>query len=168
MEIIVKNNKEQDIKISVEKMIAFEEGLRLKAYRCTQGFLTVGYGHNLDVDKSIDILNRAIKIGDYITLEEANLLFKKDLDNVLKGIKNKIPYFDNLKPKYQVIIINMVFQMGINGVLKFKNTLKFMQLDISEKVKTGLLSSLFAKQTPNRANRIANLALGIIPKEYVF
>lgn len=143
--------------INIEKMIAFEEGKKLKAYKCTRGFLTVGIGHNLDTDPVDHILHRKINLGDSITESECNLLFKYDMDNVYQNIKRYMPWFDSLKEKYKPVIINMVFQMGINGTLCFKNTLKYMQEDKPENVIKNMKASKWYKQTPNRVNRLIKL-----------
>ena len=44
------------------------EGLRLEAYRCPSGVLTIGYGHT-----------RGVKIGDKITKQRAEELLREDL-----------------------------------------------------------------------------------------
>ena len=53
-----------------EKLKEFE-GLRLKAYRCSSGVLTIGYGHTKNV-----------KPGDVIDEATANMLLIKDVEAV--------------------------------------------------------------------------------------
>lgn len=47
------------------------EGLKLRAYKCPAGVLTIGYGHI-----------RGVKDGQIITLPQANSLLKGDLLNI--------------------------------------------------------------------------------------
>jgi lysozyme len=49
----------------------------------------------------------------------------------------------------------MSFQLGIAGLLKFKSTLAFIEAGDYENAATNMLKSLWAKQTPQRAKRLA-------------
>jgi len=152
--------------INIEKMISSDEGKKLNAYLCTRGFKTVGIGHNLDADSSLDILKRKLNIGDKITEAECSALFKRDLDNVYAGIKRNMPFFDTLDDKYKPVIINMIFQMGINGVMAFKNTLQAMRDNNAQKAIAGIRASKYHSQTPERAERMVSLIEGKKVKEY--
>ena len=147
-------------------MIASDEGKKLKVYLCSRGFKTVGIGHNLEADSALDILKRHLDIGDRITEAECTALFRRDLANVYAGIKRNMPYFDDLQDKYKPVIINMIFQMGINGVLKFVNTLSCMIKDDVQGAVNGIRASKYHKQTPERAERMVKLIKGIKVPEY--
>jgi lysozyme len=49
----------------------------------------------------------------------------------------------------------MSFQLGIAGLLKFKSTLAFIEDGDFENASANMLKSLWAKQTPQRAKRLA-------------
>ena len=49
----------------------------------------------------------------------------------------------------------MCFQMGVDGVDAFRNTLRFMEQGDYTKAATNMLASKWAKQTPVRAERHA-------------
>jgi lysozyme len=51
--------------------------------------------------------------------------------------------------------MNMAFQMGINGLLKFKKTLTLIEMGDFDAAADGMMKSLWAKQTPNRASEMA-------------
>jgi lysozyme len=152
--------------INIEKMLEHDEGKKLIVYRCTQGFKTVGIGHNLDASSALDILNRHLNVGDKITQEECSRLFKRDIANVYAGIKRNMPYFDGLQDKYKPVIVNMIFQMGINGVLKFVRTLQAMRDDKPELATVGIRSSKYHEQTPERSERMIKLINGEKVPEY--
>jgi len=152
--------------VSIQKMIEFEEGKRLDAYLDSEGVLTVGIGHNLESDSAMDLLKRHVKLHDKITEDECTALFERDLKNVYASIKRKIPFFDGLEEKYKPVIINMVFQMGINSTLAFKNTLKAMADDRHLAVIEGMKNSKWYKQTPNRVNRLILLVQDKPVKDY--
>ena len=56
------------------------EGLRLKAYRCPGGILTVGYGHT-----------KGVKPGQTITRQEAERLIRDDLIEHAEGLAPYVP-----------------------------------------------------------------------------
>lgn len=94
------------------------EGLRLKPYRCPAGKLTIGYGHNLD-DKGITELAAE-------DLLLSDLLEAQNIANTLVAYKEKLP--DSVKLNqviiWQQILTDMVFNLGKNGLSKFKKFLK--------------------------------------------
>jgi len=55
------------------------------------------------------------------------------------------------------ILISMAYQMGVNGLAGFKNTLAMIADGNFSGASNGMLSSLWAKQTPNRAKRHAEV-----------
>ena len=61
----------------------------------------------------------------------------------------------------------MAYQMGIDGLAGFKNTLKNIAAGRWNDAATGMLDSKWAKQTPNRARRHAEqMRTNIWAKEY--
>jgi lysozyme len=59
------------------------------------------------------------------------------------------------------IIVEMIFQLGKTGVSKFKNMWKALSELNYVGASFEMLDSRWAKQTPNRANGMANLMKGI-------
>src|SRR5699024_12529627 len=61
----------------------------------------------------------------------------------------------------QGVLLKMCFQMGIGsaahgtGLLGFKNTLAMIERGDYESAAQGMMNSVWAKQTPNRAKRLA-------------
>ena len=50
----------------------------------------------------------------------------------------------------------MVFQLGMTGVSKFKNTLKAVKEEDWDTAADEMLDSVWAKQTPERANELSS------------
>lgn len=61
------------------QLIKMFEGLKLNAYRCPAGVLTIGYGHT-----------KGVKEGDSISLEEAERLFRKDIEIYEDAVVNAV------------------------------------------------------------------------------
>jgi len=55
----------------------------------------------------------------------------------------------------QGALMNMAFQMGINGVMAFQDTLAKVQASDYAAAADRMLQSKWATQTPERANRLA-------------
>ena len=92
------------------KIIKDFEGLRLKAYKCSAGVWTIGYGHT-----------SGVKEGDVITKEQAEKYLKKDVisfENTVNGVvkvKLNQNQFDAL--------VSLVFNIG-SGAFKKSTLLK--------------------------------------------
>jgi lysozyme len=139
------SNKRQAPPIS-ESMIAMlkrQEGLRLKVYSCPAGKLTIGYGRNLE-DRGI-------------TLQEADYLLQNDILFVRKNLEKNIMYFNELPLPVQEVLINMGFQLGIKGLLKFKNTLFYISKSLWDEASIEMLDSRWAKQTPSIAKELSEI-----------
>jgi len=67
-----------------------------------------------------------------------------------------IPWFARLNEPRKAVLIGMAFQMGINGLLGFKNTLAAMRDEHWANAAEGMRQSKWGKQTPKRVNRLAH------------
>jgi lysozyme len=126
------------------EQIKRHEGLVLHAYKDSLGFLTIGYGRLIDKTK-----------GGGISESEAEYLLQNDVSIVLAALHRNIPFFDRLCIPRQAVLMNMAFQLGIAGLMKFKSTLAFIEAGDYENASANMLKSLWAKQTPNRASEMA-------------
>lgn len=115
-----------------------EEGFSGTVYKCTEGFDTVGYGTRMPITK-----------------EEAELL----LEYRLKGMKAQLTgylYDIDIKDEAWDILFNMSYQLGVKGVLNFKNMIKALKDNNYKEASIQMLDSLWARQTPNRAKRLSD------------
>lgn len=110
--------------------------LRLKPYRCTAGKLTIVIGRNLD------------DCG--ISQSEAYVMLINDIMNCEKQLQSKIPdIYNGLDEVRKSVLLNMCFNLGINGLLGFKNTLAFVKVGDWERAANNMLVSKWAKQVVN-------------------
>lgn len=136
-----------------------DEGSRLRVYRCSQGFLTIGIGHNLEAGPvTLDGVTFDAST-TVITPDQQRALFAHDMDRVLVALDARWPWWRDLPEPWQRALANMAFQMGINGLSKFRA----MWAALKQRDGTGAhreaLRSRWARQTPNRAARVAALFL---------
>ena len=131
------------------------EGYRNKVYLDTLGKRTVGVGH-LCVEDFWE---------DDKEYEESFLMeiLEKDLQEAITNANALMDKHDcgDIDDQAKEIIIEMVFQLGMTGVSKFRK----MWDALSEKNYIGasfeMLDSRWAKQTPNRAKDMAQIMKAI-------
>ena len=125
------------------------EGYRNKVYLDTLGKRTVGVGH-LCVE---DFWEDDKEYDDKFLMT----ILAHDLQTAIKGAKELMEDHGcaDIDEQAEEILIEMVFQLGKNGVSKFKNMWKAL----AEKNYIGasyeMLDSRWSKQTPNRAKAMA-------------
>ncbi len=120
------------------------EGLRLKPYNCPAGHLTIGYGHNLE---------------EGISERIAEELLREDIDKAYKDYRLFIP--DNVQTKLnkrrEEVIVEMIFNMGINKVLGFRKMLKAIEEKDFNRAAVEMLDSRWARQVGKRAIELAEI-----------
>ena len=135
----------------LQEQIAFEEGRELHVYKCTAGHRTIGIGHNLDAKPKM----RGWTIPDTITDKECDAIFTVDLQETIESLTKAYPNLRLLTPARRDALLNMAFQMGTAGVMKFKKMLAALDDKDWQRAKGMALDSAWAKQTPKRAARVA-------------
>lgn len=128
----------------IKAQLVRHEGLRLKPYRCTAGKLTIGIGRNLD-DRGI-------------SQREAYVLLENDIQNCEKQLLDEIPeIYNGLDDVRKSVLLNMCFNLGIKGLLEFKNTLAFIAAGDWERAANGMSASKWAKQVGKRAIELSEM-----------
>ncbi len=118
---------------------------RHKTYRCTSGALTIGYGHNLDANPI-----PGVGEGDVLYEDEARELLDQDVRAVARALDARLPWWRELNEPRQAVLLNMAFNMGVSGLLAFKNTLRAVREARWSDAKTGMLASRWAAQVKGR------------------
>ena len=118
------------------------------AYTCSEGFLTLGIGRNVDP-------NGGLGLSD----DEVDFMLSNDVDRVIAELGKTFPWFSDLDCVRADAMIDLCFQLGLPSLLKFKNFLGDMADGNYHLAAPNLLDSLYARQTPNRANEIAEMII---------
>ena len=128
----------------IKAQLVRHEGLRLKPYRCTAGKLTIGIGRNLD-DRGI-------------SQKEAYAMLERDIQDCEQWLNDEIPdIYNGLDEVRKSVLLNMCFNLGISGLLGFKNTLEFIKVGDWERAANNMLVSRWAKQVGRRAIELSEL-----------
>ena len=129
-----------------EEQLKRHEGYREKPYRCTAGKLTIGFGRNLS--------------DNGISRKEAEIMLREDVIAVLKDLEIIFTQkgFKSFPFEVQKTLINMRYQLGAGGFRGFKDTIKLCkQRRWKEMAKHMRLSKWYKKDSPNRAEELANI-----------
>lgn len=131
----------------IEK-IKMEEGDKARMYKCPAGKWTIGAGINLEAQE--------------MPQEVRDLWLKRILLDLNRSmIRDVGPYMGNPEgDAADLVLLDMAYQMGVGGLLKFKKMLAAIDCEDYETAAHELLDSNYARQTPNRANRNAELLRG--------
>ena len=121
-----------------------DEGEVLHAYQDTLGFWTIGIGILIDKRK-----------GGGLRPEESEFIFRNRLKLLDAEFADRLPWIAKLDPARRGVLVNMAFQLGVAGLLGFKNTLAMIQAGKYQDAAKAMLESKWAKQTPARARRLS-------------
>lgn len=140
------------------RRLAFHESVKLKPYRCPAGKLTIGVGRNLDDNPLTPEEKKACgDIYQGITKNAAYMLLRNDVTRCEEELRRNIPFYLKLDVERQYALLDMCFQQGLQGLLKYKNMLKAMENKNFILASKECLNSNYHKQTPKRCERIAYL-----------
>ena len=131
-----------DFKALIERL-KVNEGFRSSVYQCSLGFDTIGYGF------AIKDLELTEKEAEYLL---ANRVSQKHLH-----LLDNLDWYSDMPPEVQGVILEMVYQLGFSGFKKFKKAIANMKDKNWKVAASEMLDSRWAKQTPNRANQLADI-----------
>lgn len=127
----------------LERELTADEGKRNRPYLCTAGKTTIGVGRNLD----------DVGLSD----EEIAFLLRNDINHVCADLDRELPWWRQMNDARQRVLANMCFNLGIRGLLGFKNTLAAMKEGRYKDAAAGMLVSKWAGQVGARAQRLAKM-----------
>lgn len=133
-------------------LLRLHEGLRLKAYLCTEKKLTIAIGHNL-IANPIEGLGPDSKI----SYEYALAICTMDIMNVLDEITKHFAWAWNLDEVRFAVIVDMLFNMGLDRFSTFKKFLAAAERGAYENASLEMLDSKWAGQVKTRATRLAGM-----------
>tara|TARA_R100001530_G_scaffold116675_1_gene83750 strand:+ start:144 stop:563 length:420 start_codon:yes stop_codon:yes gene_type:complete len=131
-----------DFKTLIERLKA-NEGFRSKVYKDHLGFDTIGYGFAI---KNLEL-----------TEKEAEYLLANRVSQKHLHLLDNLNWYKDMPPEVQGVILEMVYQIGFSGFKKFKKAIANMKDKNWKSAADEMLDSRWAKQTPNRANQLADI-----------
>jgi len=132
-------------KMRLKLQLVRHEGMRLKPYRDSVGKLTIGVGRNLE-DVGLSNL-------------EARLLLDNDVERVEQELIRRLTWYQSLSDVRQRVLMDMAFNLGVEGLLKFTRALSAMADKDFAKASEEMLNSKWAQQVGQRAHDLAAMML---------
>ena len=119
------------------------EGFSSLPYDCTAGFLTIGFGRNLE--------QRGI------TKEEAEILLANDIKIAENEISRIIKDWEALPEQAKIVLIDLTYNLGLKKLLTFEKMLDAVDRRDWESAHSELLDSKYARQVKRRARINASI-----------
>jgi lysozyme len=127
-----------------------DEGVVYEVYLDHLGLPTVGIGHLiLESDPEY-----GAEVGTPVTEERVTELFQQDCEIVLADCQILYPDFDDLPEEAQLIIANMMFNMGRPILSKFKGMKRGVDTRDWDTAADEMVDSGWYRQVTNRAERL--------------
>ena len=127
----------------IRALLELHEGRRNQMYQDSRGIQTIGIGHNL---RDRPISDRAV-----------DLIFEDDLNDHVADLFRAFPWTENLDEVRQAAAIDLAFNMGIQTLSTFKNTMAAFKSGNWEATALGLENSKWYTQVATRAPRIVRM-----------
>ena len=131
---------------AIKNDLKSDEGIVLHEYKDHLGYSTIGIGRLIDERR-----------GGGITLEEAEYLLENDISKVYDQLDDRFWWFRNMPAQVKRALINMGFQLGVNGLANFKKMIAMLNAGNYQAAADEALDSRWAVQTPQRAQRVTEL-----------
>jgi lysozyme len=134
--------------------LQIDEGVKLRVYLDHLGLPTVGIGHLIKESTPDEVRN--LEVGDKITIEQCEQLFREDLKS---AIEDAMVIFEGVWEEFpemaQEVFINMLFNLGRYRFMKFKKTILAAYAQDWQTVSVEMMDSRWARQVGQRAVRLS-------------
>lgn len=128
---------------NLAKQLELDEGNLPYVYPDIFGYYTIGIGILVDKRK-----------GGGLRPEEVQFIFENRMRLKKAELLIALPWVAELDDARLGALLNMAYQMGVPGLLKFVNALYYLKARLYEQAAEHFKDSLWYKQTPERAKRI--------------
>lgn len=132
-------------KDQLKAWIKYYEGYNSTAYMDSRGKLTIGWGRDLQ--------------DNGISMDEANYLLDNDMAITEKELLAE-SFYINAPPNVKDALFNMCFNLGIGGLLEFKNMISAIEAKNYTDAARAALASNWAIQVGQRAKDVALMMRG--------
>jgi GH24 family phage-related lysozyme (muramidase) len=157
----------------LKNMLVEDEGLYLKKYKCTKGIDTVGvgYGSTFGITPAIQNITGKNTFDEIeeVTEQQALEILEYMIRYFEMQVSNKYSWYIYKSQATKLVILNIVFNIGLRGFSKFKNTIKAIELDNLQRAGLELIDSSYLTDVKGRALRNAYILKSqniYVEKEY--
>lgn len=134
--------KEDKGNLSEMAQIVSDEGFKECVYKDSRKFDTIGFGHLIKSGEKFKCINA----------QRAMQMLQEDYFSASASVEINYPWATG---EVKLVLTNMTYQLGENGVKKFKKTLLYLKNENYAMAAMEMLNSSWHKQTKNRSMRLA-------------
>ena len=139
--------------MNIEKLreeLERDEGCVYNVYLDHLGYPTFGIGHLvLDSDPE-----HGLEVGTIVSEDRVIEVFEQDVQSVLSDCNRLYEDFDDLPEEAQRVIANMMFNMGLTRLSKFKGMKRGVDTRDWHQAADEMVDSRWYRQVTNRADRL--------------
>ena len=128
----------------LEDQLIRHEGLVLDIYKDSVGIWTIGVGRNLE---HVGLRSEA----------EARYLLRSDIVAIRAELEKAIPWIGDLDEVRQRCLMDMAFNLGVAGLMKFEKTLRLIAQGNLSGASQEMLRSKWADQGGQRAITLSRM-----------
>ena len=134
----------------LRKELEVDEGVKYEIYNDHLGYPTFGIGHLVrDTDPEA-----GAALGTPVSEDRVIEAFNQDVETVLSDCNTLYDDFGDLPEEAQLIIANMMFNLGRPRLSKFKGMKAGVDARDWKKAADEMVDSAWYRQVPNRAGRL--------------
>jgi lysozyme len=126
-------------------LVQRHEGLRLRPYRCPAGFLTIGWGRNLERSPT------------GISAGEADLLLANDLEATAREVETRWPWTAGLDAVRLAAVLDLAYNLGLTRLAAFGPTLALLEAGDWAGAAARLRRTRWYRQVGTRGERITGM-----------
>ena len=127
-----------------------DEGVKYEVYLDHLGYPTFGIGHLITDDDP----ECGASVGTEVSNDRVQEAFETDVQTVLSDCERLYEEFGSLPEEAQLIISNMMFNMGRTRLSKFKGMKRGVDARNWEAAADEMVDSMWYRQVTNRADRL--------------
>ena len=134
----------------LRKELERDEGVKYEVYLDHLGYPTLGIGHLITDDDP----ECGASVGTEVSSDRVQEAFDFDVESVLSDCERLYVQFEHLPEEVQLIIANMMFNMGYTRLSKFKGMKRGVDARDWNAAADEMVDSKWYKQVTNRADRL--------------
>ena len=134
----------------LRKELERDEGVKYEVYLDHLGYPTFGIGHLITDDDP----ECGASVGTKVDSDRVQEAFEADVESVLSDCERLYVQFEHLPEEVQLIIANMMFNMGYTRLSKFKGMKRGVDSRNWEKAADEMVDSKWYEQVTRRADRL--------------
>jgi GH24 family phage-related lysozyme (muramidase) len=143
----------------LRKELERDEGVKYEVYKDHLGYDTFGVGHLITAHDP----ENGWSVGTEVDEDRVIEVFEQDCENVLRDCSILYEDFYDLPEEVQLIIANMMFNMGRSRLSKFKGMKRGVDSLNWNAAADEMVDSNWYNQVTNRANRLVERMRNVTP-----